>query len=197
MSGVLTEIGSLLFTANRSLAGVIPDIAVREEGFDELEITSHPIETGAAITDHAFQRQPVLKLEYSWSNSSLSALSVQSVLSGQIPDLSFGSQRVRQIYEQLLAIQASREPFQVVTGKRLYSNMLMESLGIMTDVSTENALVVTATCRGIIIVSTSSTTIAPQAQQAMPASTAGVTDAGQVQPAAVPNQSAYSLFGGG
>lgn len=197
MSGILSEIGSILFTAQRSVGGVIPDLTVREQGMDELEITQHPIETGAAITDHAFARQPTLQLEYGWSTSFLSGFSAQSLLAGETPDLSFGAQKTRQIYEQLLALQASRIPFQVVTGKRLYSNMLLESLGIMTDVTTENALMVTMTCRGIIIVSTQSTTIAPQAQQAMPASTAGAADMGTVQPVPVPNQSVLSqLFGG-
>lgn len=182
MSGVLSEIGSLLFSPNRSIGGIIPDLTVREEGVDELEITQHPVETGYAITDHAFLRPPSLHLEYGWSSSFLSSYSASALLSGTVPDLSFGAQKTRQVYEQLLALQASRVPFQVVTGKRLYSNMLLESVGIMTDASTENSLLITASCRGIIIVSTQTQAIAPIPQQAIPASTAGATDQGTVQP---------------
>ena len=188
MSGVLSDIGSILFSANRSIGGIIPDLVVREQGNDDLEITQHPVETGAAITDHAFKRPASLSLEYGFSNSILSTVSAQSLLSGTLPSLSFGAQRARQVYEQLLTLQESRTPFQVVTGKRLYSNMLLESLGVMTDASSENILAVTATCREIIIVSTQTTTVAaPMSQQAMPATTAGTTDMGQVQPVAVPN----------
>ena len=194
LSGIATDIGSILFTANRSIAGIIPDVTVREEGRDELEITRHPVETGAAITDHAFKQPASLSLELGWSNSNLSAALAQGLLSGTIPDLSLGNQRVRQIYEQLLAIQASRVPFQVVTGKRLYQNMLLESLAISTDASTENALMVSATCREIIIVSTQAATIPPMSQQAMPVSTAGAVDMGTKQPVAVPTGQQQSLL---
>ena len=182
MSGLLTEIGSILYSAQRSIAGVIPDCAVREQHSDELEITQHPVETGSAITDHAFKRPSTLVLEYGWSNSSLLTALAGAVVSGELPAFSFGAQQVRQIYEQLLALQNSRVPFSVVTGKRLYTNMLMEGLSTTTDAATENALLVTATCREIIIVSTQTTTVAPQANQAIPASTAGITNVGQVQP---------------
>ncbi len=204
MSGILggfatvaSDIGSILFGPNRSIAGMIPDVTIREQGLDELEITQHPVETGASITDHAYKRPATLALEYGWSNSSLSLLSIQDLLAGSLPTLSLGNQRVRQIYEQLLALQISRQPFQVVTGKRLYQNMLLRSIGIMTDPTTENSLAVSAQCQEIIIVSTSSTTIAPMSQQATPASTAGVTNIGTVQPVKVDNQSVLSsLFGG-
>lgn len=193
---ISSTLGSILFTASRSLGGVIPDIVIREQGMDELEITQHPIETGAAITDHAFKRPATLSLEYGFTNANLSNSLASALATGTAPNITLGNQRVRQIYEQLLALQLSRVPFQVVTGKRLYTSMLLEGLGIMTDAATENALLVTATCREIIIVSTQATTVAPQAQQAIPASTAGVTDTGTVQPVVVQNQSLLSsLFG--
>lgn len=187
MSGILSEIGSILFKQQRSIAGIIPDVTVREQAQDELEITQHPVAVGYVVTDHAFKHPCVLQLEYGWTNSSLSTVSAQSLLSGTLPSLSLGNQRVRQIYEQLLALQASRQPFQVVTGKRLYQNMLLKSLGITTDATTENALAVTATCQEIIITTTSTVSVvpAPIAQQANPASTAGVTDVGTVQPVQV------------
>ena len=195
-AGVASAIGSILFSANRSIGGIIPDVTIREEGRDELEITRHPVEMGAEITDHTFKRQPSLSLEYGWTNSNLSASLAQALFSGTIPDLSLGNQRVRQIYEQLLALQNSFVPCQIVTGKRLYQNMLIEGLGISTDASSENALLVTASCRQIQIVSTQATTITPMAQQANPASTAGATEQAPKQPVVVPQQNQSLLLSG-
>ena len=42
---------------------------VRELHNDELEVTEHPVEVGAMISDHAFKRPAELVLEIAWSNS--------------------------------------------------------------------------------------------------------------------------------
>ena len=76
------------------------------------------------------------------------------------------------IYSQLLALQQSLVPFTVVTSIRRYTNMILTSLAVTRDSKTSQALMVTATMRQVIIVSTVSTTLAPIASQADPASTA-------------------------
>ena len=175
MSGVLGEIGSLLFTDARSIGGIIPDVVIRERHQDDLEATEHPVEMGSPITDHAFMRPVSVTIEAGWSNSGLPSLS--GLLSGDI-----GEGRVRQIYDQMQALQSSLTLLTIVTGKRLYTNMVITSLDVTTDAASEYTLMLTANCRQIIIVQTQETTVAPQANQANPASTAGTVSRGAIQP---------------
>lgn len=169
----------------RSKIGPVEIAAVIEEVLtDSLQVTEHPVEIGAAITDHAFKRPAEVVLRCGWSNSGLDALSaaVSAFFSGgglNLPDYVSG------IYSQLIALQESRVPFDITTTRRRYTNMLITGLQVTTDVRSSNALMVQATCRQIIVVSTQATTLPPRADQANPASTAEVENAGvkQVQPA--------------
>jgi hypothetical protein len=93
----------------------------------------------------------------------------------------FGSDYVSSVYNQLLALQESRIPFDVSTGKRLYTNMLMRSLGVTTDEKSEYTLMVTAVFKQVLIVQTQATTLPPRDDQAQPQSTAETSDAGVKQ----------------
>ncbi|WP_368855305.1 phage baseplate protein, partial [Escherichia coli] len=44
----------------------------------------------------------------------------------------------KETYQQILDLQSSRIPFDVVTGKRLYSNMLIRAIEVTTDRTSEN-----------------------------------------------------------
>jgi hypothetical protein len=57
----------------------------------------------------------------------------------------------QQTYQEILDLQASRIPFDVVTGKRLYSNMLIRALEVTTDKTTENVLSAVLTLREVLI----------------------------------------------
>lgn len=211
MSGTLSEIASLIYGGSRSISStdttgatvsVIPDLTVRESHRDSLGITSHPVETGAAITDHAFKLPAELRLEYGWSNASLKAtfsnfsvqdFSVQSLLDGN-----WGESYCRQVYEKLIALQEARTLCQIVTGKRLYKNMLIESVETFTDASTAYSMFVSASCREILIVNTvTATTNVTTSNQARPQSTAPLTEAGQKQLKAATNTSALSSLWAG
>lgn len=53
----------------RSIGDIVANITVEERHTDELQITTHPVESGAPITDHAFKRPAELTLRLGWSNS--------------------------------------------------------------------------------------------------------------------------------
>jgi len=67
--------------------------------------------------------------------------------------------QVNSIYNQLLRMQGNRALFDIFTGKRQYSNMIIKSLIVLNDHQTENSLFVTMHCREIILVSTKTTSI--------------------------------------
>lgn len=156
--------------AEHSLGGIVPDVCIEEQHRDDLIITELPVEKGAAITDHSYKRPAALSLRYGFSNSSAG-----------------NDDYVRQVYQMLLALQASRRPFSVSTGKRLYSNMLLAAIDTGTDNKTANSMFVSAVCREIVLTSTQSSGGAAgspgdNASQASPENTGSATDRGAVNP---------------
>lgn len=172
---------------------IVAQAVVEEIHHDELEVTEHPIEVGAAIADHAFKRPAELVLKMAWSNSPSSsagllnaavglgaaesnavlqaanvlgtAEAVVGLINGAAPD------QINAIYQQLLELQASRALFAVYTGKRVYVNMVCKSLAVQTDFKTANSLIATMTCKQVIIVNTETVTL-PKGSQANPSATA-------------------------
>jgi hypothetical protein len=149
------------FTPKRSIDSFTAQMTIEEVSTDDLEITDHPVQEGAAISDHCFVKPPELTIQASFE-----------------PDFSTD---LNEIYANLLALQASRQPFSVTTGKRSYSNMLMQSLTVDTDRSTENVLSVRVRLREIRLVQleVTTTSVAPKSQQKTPTSTGAIDKAGQ------------------
>lgn len=168
---LLDDAFALIGLTVRRISYLLPHVVVQEHHRDDLMITDHPVETGAAISDHAFKRPAEVEIQCGWSNSTIGARGY-----------------VRLVYQQLLAIQAMREPFTLSTGKRSYSNMLLAGIAVTTDQKTEEVLMVTARAREIIIVYTQ-TTSAPASAQASPSQTQSTSGGGwsQVSPVTVQN----------
>ena len=91
-----------------------------------------------------------------------------------------GNTSLNIVYQTLIQLQESAVPLIVSTGKRLYTNMLIKSLGCTTDLQTENVLMIEIAFKKVILVKTSETEVVVENQK-NPADTAGVTDAGAVQ----------------
>lgn len=180
----MADIFSGLITVRpaRTLGAIQAQCTLEERHQDDLVITDHPVEQGAQITDHAYKRPAEVSLRYGWNGAGLAQL-VGSINPLQ-PDLPNGDSIV-DTYQKLLELQASRIPFEILTGKRRYSNMLIKSLATTTDEKTENVLFINATCREVLIVQTQATTLPPKTSQKTPKKTAGTSKAGlkQLKPA--------------
>lgn len=163
------------FRAPRKIADFTAQVTVVESHVDTVRATEHPVEKGAAITDHAYKEPARLTLTVGWSNSG-----TQSAAQGD--------DYVRAMYARLLRLQALREPFSVTTGKRAYDNMLITSLAVDTDETTENALICVVGLQQLIIVQTQAVTVPPRDVQKAPQKTAETTVAGTKQ--AVPAKNA-------
>lgn len=146
------------FLPQRSIGPFTATVTIEEVGTDDLEITQHPVQQGAAITDHAYLKPASLSLRVGWSPLSGSTLA--------------------EIYADLLALQAKREPLNVVTGKRQYQNMLIKSLVQTTDKTTEHVLSISAQLQQILLVPVTVTTVPPRAHQANPGKTGATQNAG-------------------
>lgn len=127
------------------------DCTVSESHSDEVEITAHPVETGATISDH-IRKQPItLELEGVITNTPVIFLA--SVQAESPVDLDFIPcwDRVTRGYDELRRIQDSGELVDVVTSLREYKSMAIQSLGVRRDASTGNVLSVSITLREVIL----------------------------------------------
>nr|WP_315596089.1 hypothetical protein [uncultured Cupriavidus sp.] len=155
----------------KTIGPVSVGCSIEEDHQDEIQITEHPVEKGAQINDHAFKLQPEVTLQCGWSNSDLAALvgTLESIfVGGSLPSADY----ISTVYSRLLALQETRQPFDVVTSLRIYRDMLFKSLRVHKDQKTGQALSVTATLKQIRIVQTQATTLPPKESQADPKSTA-------------------------
>lgn len=177
--GVLTKSPQAVYVRpTRSIGGITMDVTVEENHTDELEITEHPVEQGAAVVDHAYVKPSTVTIKAGVSDASNKATA--------------GDKRSVAVYNALLKLQGTREPFDLVTGKRVYKNMLIKSLAVVTDQATENVLMVTAELQQIIIANVVAVAV-PRSRQAK-RKTNAPTDKGEQQ--APPRRSGLSqLFG--
>lgn len=167
---------------------IMKQVTIEEVHNDEMEITDHPVERGAVISDHAFARPAELIITAAWSNSphevSLlnqltgAAASASSALrkvvgavnlvSGISSMFSSGSPTTVFTYNAILALYNDRQLFDVYTGKRTYKNMLIKSLATTTDVRTENSLILRMGLRQIILADTTTVTVPDASKMASP-----------------------------
>ena len=171
------------------IGGIAIDATLEEVLTDTLEATENPVQVGAQITDHSFDRPSDVVLTCGWSNVPVSrgfgqaatnlVNSVAQLFAGG--SLS-GADYVGGVYSRLLALKRSRQPFDITTTIRVYHSMLMRSLVLERDQKTSQALMVRAVCREVILVDTQSTLLPPAANQASPQDTQDVEDVGAIAP---------------
>jgi hypothetical protein len=156
-----------------------PTVWVEEQHQDQMMITEHPVENGAPVSDHAFPRPVDLTLRLGWKGESLT--------------------EIQTLYSQLTGFKDARVLFDIMTGKRLYNNMLIQSIQVATDQRTAVVLMATVRCKQVILVGTDIVTL-PQ-NQAEPAKTAttinngdkALVPAGTYNPAGNPPEAAVPI----
>lgn len=175
---------------SRKIDVMVPSVVVSEKHSDTLEITSHPVEVGAAVNDHAYKHPSEVVMECGFAGggslldfADTTGLGMQAGLSP------------KDAYSKLLDLQASRQPIDVITGKRTYSNMLIRSIEVTTDKSTENVLSATLTLRQVIITSTTAVQVADKTAMATGTNTSAVVNTGTKTPVPV-NESLLSQSAG-
>ena len=174
---------------SRKIGILVPDVVVSEKHVDALEITEHPVEIGASVNDHAYKRASEVTMEcgFSGGGSILDFVDVSGI------GLGVGLSP-KEVYQQLLDLQSSRLPFDVVTGKRTYSNMLIRAIEVTTDRTSENVLSCVLTLREVLLTQTQSVSVADKANMQDGVSTAPVQDIGTKTSVPVSNTSLLQKF---
>jgi hypothetical protein len=157
-----------VFGTKRMIGPIQVQLVVNEETNDTLTITKQPVQQGASITDHAYKEPTTLSMTILQQNNDL--------VSGITGTFSGGG--LSQIYTQFRQLQFSRQPFNVVTPKRIYRNMLIAVLGLTTDKTTENILSLRVSFQEVILVSVGTTQV-PASRQRNPGATQGIQNLGK------------------
>lgn len=157
--GFLSEPISLFAVRpTRKIGSINVNVVVEESTNDTLTITKQPVQQGASITDHAYKEPTVFSSTIYFKDNPAKTLS--------------------KIYQDLLDLQSGRIPFDIVTPKRIYRNMLIASLGQTTDKATENCLKINLVCQEVILVSVATTSVA-RSKQRSPGTTGATQNVGK------------------
>ena len=150
---------------------IIPDVIISEAHTDEVTVTQHPVDTGAAISDHAICQPSVVTCVFGWSDSSRA---LNSALSGS---LMRGMMTTKDVYDRLVELKNARQLLRLSTGKRVYPAVLITKLMLTTTVDTESAAVIEITFQEVILAEAKTVSLAA-VRQANPKKTASASSGG-------------------
>lgn len=116
------------------------------------EVTEHPVETGADVTDHSTPKAISVSVEGVVSDTPVGNLAAKRLSDG-------AGTPSDDALARLLALRESREPITIETSLRVYDNMMLEQLTTSRDASTGDALRFRATFKQLQLVTNRRTTI--------------------------------------
>ena len=126
-------------------AQLVFDAVVEEVHETELKITDNPVETGVAVSDHAYMDPVRITMTVSVSNDMLH----------DVPGSTWDeAQRASDAFAELQKLQQSAVPFDVQTGLLLYHNMVVRRLSTPQDKDTSRILLLQAELRQVIFANT-------------------------------------------
>jgi hypothetical protein len=147
-----------LFGQKRLIGPITVQVLKNESSTDRVTMTRHPVQQGAAITDHAFKEPTDFSCNILFKDN----------IGASLPKL----------YQELQDLQNGRVPFNITTPKRLYRNMLMTALTCTTDTTSENSLNISAAFSEIIIVPVTAAVV-PRSRQKHPGATGATQKTGK------------------
>ena len=156
-----------------SIGGVEIDAVLSEDHRYDALITENPVEDGSVITDHVVNLPVVLEMECRLTDtpfgyltaivaaSAVGALTTgltgaqaaagltQAAASALLGETRPGLSKTK--FNLLVALQATREPIDVVTGVQTYGNMFIQSLSAPRSSSDGKSLLFRATFKEVLI----------------------------------------------
>lgn len=119
----------------RVFGGFIAEVTVREQHVDEMAITTHPVDRGAPITDHAFKMPAQLTIEAGWSAAGAYD-QANSLTSDTKPKSNF--QKLTDAYNQILPVVATSGGANAVSKLSTAYNTIALGNALTTQSSTQN-----------------------------------------------------------
>lgn len=149
---------NLFIRSRKSLGGIQLDAVILETHRNTVRLTKNPIEFGADVVDHAVVDPKILSINAEVSDTPLGVAAF-----GAIVDLVtglFGSATSNNItrsnaaYNALVQIQELREPIDVQTRLKLYTDMIITNIDTSQDKDSSRIVNMNITLEEAIIVQT-------------------------------------------
>lgn len=134
-----------------TIDGMVVDAALREEHNFEADVSEHPVESGADITDHVRARPPIVSIEGIVSDTPLAESVIAARTAGETPSI--------ETRARLFDIWSARKPITIETTVSQYTSMVMQSFSITEDAETGEACRFRATFKQIRLVTNKRTTV--------------------------------------
>jgi len=141
-----------------SIGGITIDAVIEDDHERDCEVTENPVEDGANVTDHVHLKPVHLTINGVISDTPIDFGILNNLATGNISGLSNsvkslgGSKRSIEQYNKLVELQKKREPFEVVTGLRVYKNMILKRLQVQRNAQKGQAIHFTAELMEIKII---------------------------------------------
>ncbi|HCU24079.1 MAG TPA: hypothetical protein DF383_03600 [Deltaproteobacteria bacterium] len=140
------------------IGGITIDASIEEDHTLTCDITENPVESGANITDHVHLKPAELNIQGVISDTPLDFNLFNLPLVGTVTSLIARFQGQKNLsrsiegYNKLVELRKNREPFEVVTGLKVYKNMILTELKVQRNASNGKALHFEAQIKEIRIV---------------------------------------------
>lgn len=171
-------LSTLFHLQTRKIGLMVPDVVTLETHTDELVVTEHPVERQSPvgtgyIVDNAYRKpsQLVMSVGFASGGSFLDLLDTRSIGMG------YGSSP-QEVYAAFLNMQQNRELLNVTTGKRQYSNMVLQKIVVTTKADSEHVLSADLTLSEVIVTSTKAIKVAAKANMQQGANTSVTSNTG-------------------
>jgi len=153
---------SLLFKKTKGSVGLVEfDATLSETHNKSVQLTDHPVEAGADITDHVRRQPEEISINGIVSNTPIVFLASIFAASPIKDDLTRPSDRAGLAYAELKRLMDDGEVVDVITTLREYENMVITSMSVERSAATGNVLNASLSLREIVLVETE-TVEAPQ-----------------------------------
>lgn len=140
------------------IGGITLDACLEQDHGFPCEPTENPVEEGADVTDHVRLRPIELQFEAVISDTPLDFNVIGSLVSGDFRGIARQFANMNRSVEQfnkLVELRNKRQPFDVVTGLKVYKNMVIRDLRIHRNATIGKAIAVSLFLQEIRIVKSS------------------------------------------
>jgi len=146
---------NLFIRTEKSIGGIQLDAVLSESHTNEVSLTNNPVELGADITDHAIIQPKKVNVVAQVSDTPLGVAAF-----GQIVDLVtglFGSStsenltRSNAAYNAIIQLQEAREPIELQTRLKLYTNMVITNVRVTQDKNTSRIVRINMDLQEVLI----------------------------------------------
>ena len=146
---------NLFIRTQKAIGDIQLDAVISESHVNEVSLTNNPVELGAEITDHAVVQPKRLNIVAQVSDTPMGLAAF-----GQIVDLVtglFGTSTTDNItrsnaaYNAIVQLQEAREPIELQTKLKLYTNMIITNVSVQQDKNTSRIVRMSIDVQQVII----------------------------------------------